>query len=252
MRRTTGRRTVWPGMLAILALLVAAPLAAQQDAIDAGQPRITSPYRWINRALRIGVFGGRLETNRGTMGFGPGPAFYGGLGFRARVSSPLSVEVRAGYGKSDLAVIDPRLPDGPAAVDTVSTRWGFIAAGLQFALTGQRTWHRLQPYVLLMGGFLRGFDKPVSPALSDAADAPFRYRIGTMPVLEPGLGFEWQPVERIGVGFEARDFLMHLKAPPGFFRQDVLDRIDQLGLPAPNDTQWAHNLSLTLTVWRYF
>ncbi|HKK27658.1 MAG TPA: hypothetical protein VKB18_06220 [Gemmatimonadota bacterium] len=252
MRRTSGSRIVWAGMVAVLALLVAGPLAAQQGGSASGQPSITSPYRWINRALRIGVFGGRLETSRGTTGFGPGPAYFGGLDFRARVSSPLSVEVRAGYGKSDLAVIDPRLPDGPAPVDTVSTRWGFIEAGLQFALTGQRTWHRFQPYVLIMGGFLRGFDKPVSPALSDPTDAPFRYTIGTMPVLQPGVGFEWQPADRIGVGFEARDLLMHLKAPPGFFRQDVLDRIDQLGLPAPNDTQWTHNLSLTLTVWRYF
>lgn len=254
MRRTSGQRIAWPAVATALMLLLGAPLAGQQAGTTGGSPpHITSPYHWINRALRVGAFGGRLMTSRGTMNLGPASAFFGGIGFRARVSNPLNVEVRLGYGKSDLAVIDPRLPAGPSAVDTTSTRWAFAEAGLQFAITGQRTWHGLQPYVLLVGGLLRGFDQTASPALSGTEDAPFRYSLGTMPLLQPGAGIEWQPGGgRMGIGIEARDLLMHIKAPPGFFRQDVLDNIDQLGLPAPKDTQWTHNLGLTLTVWRYF
>ncbi|HKK08523.1 MAG TPA: hypothetical protein VKA44_06540 [Gemmatimonadota bacterium] len=249
----SGQRIAWPGVVAALTLLLAAPLAGQDTgAAGGGPPHITSPYHWINRALRVGVFGGRLQTSRGKMDLGPGDAFFGGVGFRARVSNPLNIEVRLGYGKSDLAVIDPRLQSGPAAVDTTSTRWVFAEAGMMFAITGQRTWHGLQPYLLLVGGLLRGFDEPVSPALDATEDAPFRYSLGTMPILQPGAGIEWQPGGRLGIGLEARDMFMHIKSPPGFFRQDVLDRIDQLGLPAPNDTQWTHNLGLTLTVWRYF
>jgi len=249
--RKAGRYIPVLGLAFGLGLLAASPVEGQQvPATNA--PHITSAYRWVGRALRLGAFGGWLDTNRGSDRLGPGSTPYGGLIFRARLSNPLSVEVQAAYGQSDLLVIDPRLASGPGVVDTTTTRWASIEAGLQFALTGQRTWHRLQPFVLLEGGLLRGFKQPLSPALSTTADAPFRYGLGTMPVLEAGAGFEWIPGGRFSVSFEARDKLLHIKAPSGFFQQSVLDQINQLGLPAPQDKQWTHNLALTVTVWRYF
>lgn len=252
MRRTWGRRIAWSGgLLTAGALLAVSPLVGQEAGASTG-PHITSPYRWVARPLRVGLFGGRLLTSRGTDGLGPGSTLFGGAAFRARVSGPLSIEVRAAYGRSDLAVIDPTLSGGPAPVDTTSTRWVLLEGGMQFSITGQRTWHRLQPYLVLLGGMLRGFDKIESTALSASTDATFRYSLGTMPVLQGGAGFEWQPTDRIGVSLEARDLLMHIKAPPGFFRIDVLAQIAQLGLPAPQASQWTHNLGLTLTVWRYF
>lgn len=251
MGRKAGRCIPGLGLALALGLLAAAPVAGQQ--VPAGQaPHITSPYRWVSRALRLGVFGGYLNTNRGADRLGPGSNPYGGLVFRARLSNPLNVEVQVDYGKSNLLVIDPRLASGPGVVDTTTTRWASIEAGLQFTITGQRTWHRLQPYVLLEGGLLRGFSQPQSPALAGTADAPFRYQLGTMPILEAGAGFEWIPGGRFSVSFEARDKLLHIKAPSGFFQQAVLNQIDQLGLPAPQDKQWTHNLALTVTVWRYF
>jgi len=249
--RTAGRRILEMGLACAIGLGVAVPAAAQ-EATAGGVPHITSPYHWIGPNLRMGLFGGWLSTNRGVSDLGPGSTPYGGLAFRARISNPLSIEVQASYGKSNLWVIDPRLAGGPAPVDTTTTRWASLEAGLQFAITGQRTWHRLQPYVLLEGGFLRGFDYQPSPALAGAGDASFRYSLGTMPVLEAGAGFEIIPGGRFSVSLEARDKLLHIKAPAGFFRSDVLVQIDQLNLPAPQDKQWTHNLALTLTVWRYF
>jgi hypothetical protein len=240
------------GLAAALALLAVAPAVGQEAAADTAARHITSPYHWVGSAIRMGAFGGWLGTNRGASDLGPGSAPFGGVGFRARISNPLTIEVRAAYGKTNLWVIDPRLPNGPAPVDTTTTRWASIEAGLQLAITGQRSWHRLQPYLLLEAGFLRGFDQVASDSLASADEAAFRYSLGTMPVLELGAGFEWIPGGRYSVSFEARDKLLHLKAPAGFFRSDVLSQIDQLGLPAPQDRQWTHNLALTITVWRYF
>jgi hypothetical protein len=157
-----------------------------------------------------------------------------------------------GLGRSDRAVIDPRLESGPAAVDTADVNWLLLEGGFQIALTGARTVHGVQPYVTLGGGILRGIGEEPSDFLSEPGDEAFRYRVGTAASFAGGVGFEWIPVERVGVGFELRDHLWRIKAPDGFFRPDVLDRIEDLGLPAPRETEWTHNLELSVSLYYYF
>jgi hypothetical protein len=208
-------------------LALPATAAAQQE-------RISTPYEWIDRSLRAGVYGGYISTGRGESEIGPGSSSVFGGRLRARISSPLSFELNVGLGSSERAVIDPRLDAGPAAVDTVDVDWLLVEGGFQIALTGARTVHGIQPYVTLGGGILRGIGEKPSEFLSAPGDEDFRYRVGTAASFAGGIGFEWLPVERIGVGFEVRDHLWRIKTPDGFFRADVLDRIDELGLPAPH------------------
>lgn len=232
------------GALAVFLLLVLGSPAGAQERID-------SPYRWIPQGLRIGATGGYLSTSRGSLGFGPGPTEFAAARFRARVSSPLSLELGVGLGSSDRAVIDPRLQTGPAAVDTVSSSWLSAHAALQLALTGARTWHGIQPYILFGGGLMAGIDEERSEVFADTALADFRYQIGTAPVFQAGLGAEFRPSPRVGLGLEFRDHLFRLKAPDGFFRAEVLDAIEEAGGPAP-ETVWTNNLELSVSLWYYF
>lgn len=231
--------------LATLLLLAVAPHARAQA------PAIDSPYRWIPEGLRLGPVAGFFNADRGNLDFGPGPTAVGGGRFRVRVSSPLSLELGALLGSSDRFVIDPRLEDGPAPVDTVSATWLAAQAGVQVALTGSRTWNGIQPYVLLGGGFVIGVDEETSEVFEDPTLADFRYEIGVAPTFMGGLGAELKPSRRIGVGLEIRDHLFRLKAPDGFFRTDVLDTIEEVGAPAPEDSQWPHNLELSVGLWYY-
>lgn len=224
----------------------ATPLFAQAD------EHIDTPYEWIERSLRVGAFGGYLSADRGESEIGPGSTPVFGARLRARVSSPLSLELNAGLGRSDRFVIDPRLEGGPAPVDTVDVGWLMLEGGFQIALTGARTWNGLQPYVILTGGVLLGIDEEQSDALAAPEDVPFRYEVGTAGVFSGGLGFEWLPADRLGVGVELRDHLWRIKTPDGFFRSDVLDQIEELGLPAPRESEWVHNLELSGSLHYYF
>lgn len=232
--------------LAALLLLALAPAA------DAQEATIDSPYRWAPERLRVGVGAGYLGTSRGTLRFGPGPSAFLGARFRARVSSPLSIEAGAAIGESDRFVVDPRLETGPAPVDTVSSTWVATHFGLHVALTGARTWNRIQPYVMFGGGFVSGVREEESEVFADSALADFRYEIGTAPVFRLGAGAELRPSRRLGVGLELRDHLFRLKAPEGFFDDEVLQAIEEVGAPAPESTQWTNNLELGLTLWYYF
>lgn len=234
------------GLAALLVPATAGPLRAQEP-----ETSIDSPYRWLERGLRVAPHLGYAAMSRGNLEFGPGPTVVGGAAFRARVSSPISLEVGIGLGSSDRFVVDPRPEDGPEVVDTVSSSWARAAVALQVALTGRRTWHGLQPYVVLGGGLLRGLDEERSPVFSDSTEADLRYEIGTAPLLQAGVGVELRPSERLGVGFELRDHLIRLRTPEGFFDPDVLGTIEDAGGEAPRNPQWPHNLELSLGLWYY-
>lgn len=220
--------------------------------VSAAQERIDTPYDWIDRGFRLGAYFGHVAADRGESDIGPGSSSIFGARLRARVSSPLSLELAMGYGNSDRYVIDPRLESGPAAVDTVDTGWLLIEGGFQIALTGSRTLYGLQPYVILTGGILQGVDEEQSDALATAEDVPFRYEVGSAGVFSGGVGVEWLPTERLGVGLELRDHLWRIKTPDGFFQSDVLNRIEELGLPAPRESDWVHNIELSGSLHYYF
>jgi len=216
------------------------------------QERIDTPYDWIDRSLRIGAYAGHVSADRGESNIGPGSSPVFGTRLRTRVSSPLSLEIGLGYGNSDRYVIDPRLENGPAPVDTVDVGWLLIEGGFQIALTGARTWNGLQPYVTLTGGILLGVDEEQSDSLAAPEDLPFRYEVGTAGVFSGGVGVEWIPTDKLGLGVELRDHLWRLKTPDGFFQGDILERIEELGLDAPRETEWAHNLELSASLYYYF
>lgn len=248
------RRRGWrPGAsLVALALLLWLPVGGISAQEPEREPTIDTPYEWIERSFRMGLFGGYLDADRGAMKLGPDATPFGGLRARARISSPISLEGGVSVGLSDRLVVDPRTDAPLTPVGAVSADWVLAEAAMQFAITGARTWRGLQPYAVLGAGLLIGVGENVSSRLSDPEDAPIRYEIGVAPGLQAGLGVEWLVSDRFGVGLEARDHLWRIKTPDGFFALDVLDRFEDQGLPAPRETEWTHNLEFSIGVWRYF
>ena len=241
---------IGPAILSVLtalglAAVLAGPLHGQQE-------EIKSPYRWIERDARLGPFGGYYLAGRGNLEHGVGSTPVAGLRFRYRVSSPLSLEVSAAYGPSDRWVIDPRLETGPAPVDTVAAHWILITAGVQAGLTGARKWHGIHPYLMLGGGIQIGVKNEISDYFEDPSETFLRYKLGTSPMVYGGLGFEVFPSSRFGIGFEARDDIIRLKSPDGWFTLEVLQAIEESGGEAPRESQWTHNFEFTLNLWYYF
>lgn len=239
--------------LAVLAALagLGTPTALRAQEPE-GPERIDSPFRWREKGFRLGVFGGYHAANRGPLEFGQGPAGAGGVKLRARISSPLSLELGATYVPAERWVVDAAAEGGPAVIDTVSSGWLRADFGVQLGLTGARTWHGIHPYALLGGGFVFGIDEGASELLADPALEPFRYDISTAPQVFVGLGFEVFPSRKIGIGFEIRDYLIRLAAPDGFLLPDVLQLIEDAGAPAPSAKAWQHNPEFGVGIWYYF
>lgn len=235
-----------PGLLALLVSLCAASAALGQEG------RIDSPYRWREKGFRIGLFGGYQRADRGSLEFGQGPSAVGGARLRVRISSPLSLELGAGYAPAERWVIDPRVATGPMVVDTVTAGWLRTDLGVQLSLPGARTWHGIQPYALFGAGFVFGIHEGASEVFADPALEPFRYDISTAPQIHVGAGFEVFPSEKIGIGLEVRDYLIRLSAPDGFLGSEVLQILEEVGAPAPAASAWQHNLEFGIVLWYYF
>lgn len=244
-------------MIGLLGLVLAA-LAGLPDALRAqerpapGQEHIDTPYRWIPRGFRLGMQAGYVGASRAALDVGIGSAAVFGGRARVRISSPVSLEGGLLYGSSDRLMIDPRPPSGPVAVDRVGTQWLMAEAVVQLALTGARTWHGIQPYVLGGVGLMLGLSEEDSPAFTGPDEAQFEYQLNTAPQVELGVGAEWILGERWGLAFEVRDHVWRIKPPDGFFDSQVLEHIENQGLEAPQESDWTHNVGLTVTLWRYF
>lgn len=240
------RRGARPAALLVLMLAAMTPgLVAQQESIE-------SPYRWREKGFRVGLWGAYHAANRGNLHFGQGPAAAGGAKMRARISSPLSIEMGFTYAPAERWVVDPRLETGPAIVDTVSAGWLRADIGVQVGLTGARTWRGIHPYGLFGGGWTFGVNEGASETFGDPAFESFRYDISTAPHIYVGTGIEVFASEKLGIGFEIRDYLNRLSAPDAFLLPGVLDVIEETGFPAPAATKWQHNLELGIAFWYYF
>jgi hypothetical protein len=251
LERSVLRRVAISGLAIVATAVAPRPANAQDEVIAPPGDTISTPYRWIEKGTRIGLVGGYIFTDRGDPPFGPGPSPMIGTRLRARLSSPLSLEIGFIYGNSDEYVIDPRLPGGPAVVDTVGASWLIIEASLQFALTGARTYRKIQPYFLIGGGLLQGLSTEVSDALA-VPRQPFEYEIGTSGMVHIGLGAEYDISPRLGLAVEARDDLWHISTPDGWFQLSVLENILDSGAVAPDEATWTNNIELTATLYYYF
>lgn len=232
-------------------LTVAQTLHAQDDQPIVQEEVIDTPFRWIERGFRVGLYGGYVVANRGQLNMGPGPTPIVGTRIRVRLSSPLSLELNFGYGfNSDLYLVDPRTPEYPAPVDTVGVTWALLEAGFQFSFTGDRTWKGWQPYLLLEGGLFFGLSQEPTNKIG-IPRRPFLFRIGTQPAIDFGLGVE-RPMGKVGVAFEIRSHLWRTKPPEGFFFPQTLLDLAENNLPAAQASDWTLNFEFSLAFYYYF
>jgi hypothetical protein len=109
------------------------------------------------------------------------------------------------------------------------------SGGLRFNITGPRTWHGLQPFIILGGG--------VAIDLAGEADAeedlpdPVRFDFGTSFAGHIGGGIEWLLSPGWSIRVDGRNSLWKLETPEAFLARDR-------ALLIPPD-EWAQNFVLS-------
>lgn len=228
-----GRAPGCARLFAVLALLVAGPVAAQ-----VGHPPSSSPYRDIVNGKSLTVFYGDVGGNGGKIGVGP----HNGSAWGARVDIRLSAPLQFGLG-FERANLERFVV---SADDSVATRktgpfdqdLTMIEATMQLNLTGKKTWHRLAPFISGSAGWTKGSDLPKS--VSDSSG----FKFGSKIYLVPAVGLRAFITQSLFLRLEARQLFWKLNYPSSYIREPRAqpssnpDRPNAV-LPDGKRTQWS-------------
>jgi hypothetical protein len=223
-------RTISRG-LAAAAFFALMPAAAQSQSIP-------SAFRFVETRQEVGVFAGTASVARGRFGFGPGGGTEYGARWGIDLSGPLGFEAVAGMISGTRDVMNPAQLVGDRKVGEADSKIGTIDGRLRFTLTGDRTWHRLAPFIIAGGGI--AIDMSPKSALDEDLLADDRFDFGTSFFGTMGGGSRLFLTERLAVRGDAVFSLWKIQTPPGFSQVDR-------GFTNVEQSEWVSGLHLTLS-----
>lgn len=219
-----------------LSTLLLVVLAVALPCTEAASQTIRSPYRFLETSQAIGGTAGYVFTSKGALELGPKSAAYFGGRYGIRISGPFSAEAEVAFMPSTRMVWDTVAGDTTReAIGEADMSLLIAKAGLRFNLTGPRTWHSLQPFLLVGGGI--AVDIAGDAAAEEDLPADIRLDFGTSFAGHIGGGVEWFLSDGMSLRVDARNVLWKLNTPTGFLANDR-------GRLLPGD-EWTQNFLLS-------
>jgi hypothetical protein len=193
-------------LLVVLLAAVATPVAGQV---------VPSPYRFLEKAQGISLQGGYVATQRGELDAAPHSAPVVQLEYLGRFAGPLSGTVAVTYMPTQRTVYDFDASNTLTPLGDVDARLLEAMAGLEFTLTGPRTWHSLAPFVGARGGLV--IDLAGVSKLEKDAELTDEQRIDFGPSFAVGAtaGADWFLTERLSIRAAGRGHLWRFTTPAG-------------------------------------
>lgn len=223
-------------------LLVLTAVLAVRPAAAAAQD-VPSPYRYMEKGQEVSLYAGVLDTDPGRFGFGPDDPQFVGARYSVVVSNAFSIEGLATTAFGPRDVVNPARDEGDRVVEEAEIRLLILEARLQFALTGRRTWHGLQPFTYLGGGI--SFDTLGDQDEDFLLEEQDRYEYGTRFTGAFGGGFRWAVTDRWMLRADAGLLLYKLGYPAGWRDADR-------GFEGVPEDEWVSGRSLSLGLaWRF-
>ena len=213
---------------ALLALAARGPLAGQT---------IPSPYRFYDTRHEAGAFAGWIAPGTGRFEYGPGPGPMVGARYGIEVSGPFSLEGVVTWAPTERDVIDPRRAEGARRIGTADANLLGVDARLKLSLTGPRTWHNLNPFLLAGAGAM--WDVAGDDEDEDDLVSGDRFEFGTAFVGVVGGGARWFLSDHWIVRTDALPHLWKLDAPDGF-------RLASRGFTDVGSAEWVNASSISI------
>lgn len=203
---------------------------------------IPSPYRHIERAQSLSLFGGYLSTSRGDLdlGLASGPTF--GLRYAGRFAAPVAGIVRVSVTPSERTIYtrsDANDPDSPLeAVEDASATILSAEAGVRLLLTGPRTWHSLAPWVQATGGVIT----VAGSRTAAESQLPTGQVVDFGPSFAVGVatGTDWFLTDRVSANLSLDGLLWRLPIPEG------------LSDTGSEESEWTRNYGFSIGVAYHF
>jgi hypothetical protein len=189
-------------LAAALLCLSIAPLAAQ-----VGTEPEKSPYQDFTYHQDFTVFSGYFSGNTGTVNIGPKSSPIFGVRYGLHIGGPAEMSIRISRASSSRNVLDPTKIGAARDLGTMSDPIWIADAGINLALTGQKSFHHLIPVI----GFGLGVSK------SNSSQDVGGYRYGTGFAIHFGGGLKFVTHGPWGARLDLTDYFWQLSYPGGYF-----------------------------------
>jgi hypothetical protein len=220
MRPTLLRTLATAAVLASPAL--GASLAPAAAEAQVGYPPARSPYNDIARGHTVTPFAGPLYGSGGKFGLGPHDGFGYGLRYDVRVSSLVALSFSGARMGLERNLIDRDAPPATRLRPPVDQSVTLAEAGLQFALTGQKSWRGFAPILGLGAGF--AFAEDVAADTSG-------FEFGNKLFLHPRAGLRFFVTPNLHLRAEAGALFWKLDYPERFREEPE----QQPGIPGDDE-----------------
>ena len=167
-----------------------------------------SPYKDMRIKQALVFYGGVMSGGEGNAGVGPTNGPVGGVRWEIAVGAPSILFLGLSMANLERPLVNPDDPPDTRFLDSANQRIVMVDAGLNFVLTGRKTWRGLAPYMGV--GFGMAFGGPVPEDLSG-------YTFKTKFHIDPTIGIRFHPSPRFHFRIEGRAVFWRLNYPPRFF-----------------------------------
>jgi len=200
---------------------------------------IDSPYRFVTTQQGFGLRVGYGSFGSGSLGIEPGSGPLFGLFYGVDLGGPWSFDIGGTVHFSERDVIDPTQPEEDRVIGQTDANFAEFGVRLRFGLTGDRTWHGVNPFIAAGAGL--GLDFAGASTLEQQLQPGDEYSLGTSFVPTLGTGARYFPKERIELRSEFGGQLWSI-TPPASFRSE-----DRLG-PTITGKEWVRFFYASFTV----
>jgi hypothetical protein len=196
------RRSVASFGVVALGSLVPAVVAAQVGHLPAN-----SPFEDVKLGQNLSIMGGWMAMKRDPADVAPKSSLAAALRYDIAIGGPASLFVRYLIAPSERQLLLPTNPRATRTIGNPGVTTHELDAGLDLALTGKKTWHRLIPSVNGGAGIVSDFS---------SADTG-SYQFGTKFSFSYGLGVRYLPRKGPMIRVDLTNFLWQYDYPDRYF-----------------------------------
>jgi hypothetical protein len=176
-------------------------------AAQVGHPPGDSPFRDIRKGHTLTAIGGYFGGSGGQFNIGPHKGAVFGGRYDIRTGSTIQIGLGISHGSVDRFIVDPFVRLVNRRSGPVKQSLTFAEIGLQFNVTGGKSWNRIAPFA--------GAGVGLAFAGGTPADTS-RYEFGRKLYLAPNVGFRFFLSNRLHLRGEARAVFWKLNYPTTF------------------------------------
>ena len=177
---------------------------------------ISSPYSFVEHSKELAISVGKSDLNPGQLGLGPRDATTASGHFGVAFGSAMSFDFDATMFQSTRDILDVSRPVDDRSIGRTNFNILLTDLKLRLNLTGHRTWHGFQPFVIFGGGLALATFTDRTRELTTDMPRDEWYKFGTRFTASFGGGLNYQVSDRISLRLVGLMNLWKISTPLGW------------------------------------